>query len=828
MINSNGSTTICPGGSVGLNANTGTGSTYQWYNQAGIIVGATNATYTATKADNFIVKIIYNTGCSSTSAPLTLAANTVPTVSVIPSTNPVLLCNPQNSVTFTANATGLGLNYQWQSVSGGLISGATASTFTTNTPGSYQVKVFNDCGSIVSTPVNVLAPVQGQLNISIGSVAGFNAGDFASVAYGSCGIEFGAWVGIATREPPNTFTVQLSDMYGSFSNPEIIGTSYSGNPSGMIHIHIPNNHPIGDHYRIRVVSDHPAIIGNDNGVDFSIYPQNSGSLFFPFGTQAVIPGNAAYNFPGDFTIELTVKLETSSRGVRMPLLFDGVNFGNFFIEAYQCSDGSCNVIEFGGTNIDFHAEGALKLNVCSHLAIVRKSGILTIFLDGKAIGSDTYTQLLSLSRSFIIHSSLDLYGGGRHYVDELRLWNVGLLASDLINNTHTIVSKDRLGLVGYWDFNESSGQTIYDQSNTANHGILGSTSSIESTDPTRAGDLGCAPIPPIPSNGLLFNGTSSGTRATIPPNPAYNLGTGDFTLETRVILSTSQPYPATAMASNRAEISYQYSGFLFTAYQGTSLLLQLQGVNYMASIGKNINDGTCHHVAVTRLNGALQFYVDGLAIGGPIPCVASISSTATLYLGFDVLDDYSVNGNINEFRMWNINRTAAQMSANMNTVFPANTSNLIGYWRLNETSGEAILDASPTANNGYLGTNASAIDAENPGRSNHSCYSYDRIGSTGTIDSYQIAPDSSGFNNSNTVKIYPNPFTSETNIVISGNDFDPLEINIIDLQGMILYTGQITSNKAFSIGQQLSNGIYFVKVTGAGKKPQVLKIIKNQ
>ncbi|MFN5664168.1 MAG: hypothetical protein ACK461_03180, partial [Bacteroidota bacterium] len=44
------STTFCQGGSVVINANTGTGLTYQWRNASGNIPGATNASLTANAA----------------------------------------------------------------------------------------------------------------------------------------------------------------------------------------------------------------------------------------------------------------------------------------------------------------------------------------------------------------------------------------------------------------------------------------------------------------------------------------------------------------------------------------------------------------------------------------------------------------------------------------------------------------------------------------------------------------------------------------------------------------------------------------------------------
>jgi hypothetical protein len=65
-ITANGATAICPGGSVTLNANTGSGFTYQWLRNGVVIGSATNSSYTASGAGNYSV-IVTSNGCSSTS-----------------------------------------------------------------------------------------------------------------------------------------------------------------------------------------------------------------------------------------------------------------------------------------------------------------------------------------------------------------------------------------------------------------------------------------------------------------------------------------------------------------------------------------------------------------------------------------------------------------------------------------------------------------------------------------------------------------------------------------------------------------------------------------
>jgi surface protein len=75
------STTFCSGGSVILNANTGTGLSYQWKLNGSNISNATSSSYTATAAGSYTVVVTNSSSCSATSsaAMVTVNNNTTPT-----------------------------------------------------------------------------------------------------------------------------------------------------------------------------------------------------------------------------------------------------------------------------------------------------------------------------------------------------------------------------------------------------------------------------------------------------------------------------------------------------------------------------------------------------------------------------------------------------------------------------------------------------------------------------------------------------------------------------------------------------------------------------
>lgn len=67
-------------------------------------------------------------------------------------------------------------------------------------------------------------------------------------------------------------------------------------------------------------------------------------------------------------------------------------------------------------------------------------------------------------------------------------------------------------LLGYWRLDEGSGQTIADSTPLVNHGVLGSTSSVEPEDPQWTFDA--VPIVAVFDDGFE-NGTTSAWSMTV-------------------------------------------------------------------------------------------------------------------------------------------------------------------------------------------------------------------------------------------------------------------------------------------------------------------------
>ncbi len=138
VITPNGSTSVCQGSSVILQANTGTGLTYQWYRNGQAITGATSSTLLASTAGGYVVQVANNC-LPVNSATVNVTIQTAQT--------PVITAN---GFTLTTSAT---TNIQWL-LDGVPIAGATTPTYTVVQTGRYSVKgSVNGCGDALSTDI---------------------------------------------------------------------------------------------------------------------------------------------------------------------------------------------------------------------------------------------------------------------------------------------------------------------------------------------------------------------------------------------------------------------------------------------------------------------------------------------------------------------------------------------------------------------------------------------------------------------------------------------------------------------------------------------------
>jgi hypothetical protein len=147
-------TTFCEGGSVAINANTGSGLTYGWLKNNAVIPLQTGATYTAATQGNYRVIVTNSNLCSDTSGVVAVTVN-INSSATAAAAGATTFCNGGN-VIINAN-TGSGLSYQWLN-NNSPVNLATSSSYLAVTSGNYSV-IVTDANTCRDTSTGVTVTV---------------------------------------------------------------------------------------------------------------------------------------------------------------------------------------------------------------------------------------------------------------------------------------------------------------------------------------------------------------------------------------------------------------------------------------------------------------------------------------------------------------------------------------------------------------------------------------------------------------------------------------------------------------------------------------------
>lgn len=136
-----------------------------------------------------------------------------------------------------------------------------------------------------------------------------------------------------------------------------------------------------------------------------------------------------------------------------------------------------------------------------------------------------------------------------------------------------------------------------------------------------------------------------------------------------------------------------------------------------------ITTGTWQHVAgvMDFANKAMYIYVNGLLVAsrttgivwGSLSFVPGVGGTEVIGVNAALSATQFYHGLMDEIRVWNVVRTQSQILANMDKEFHPAPANLVGYFRLNESSGTTAINTSATINNGTLMGGAFFVTSDN-------------------------------------------------------------------------------------------------------------------
>ncbi|MCW3085316.1 MAG: hypothetical protein JWP12_2682, partial [Bacteroidetes bacterium] len=206
-ITPSGSTTFCQGNSITLTASGG--STYSWNTGASgsSISVNTSGTYTVTATGS----------CGTQTATQAVTVNPLPTATITP-VSAATFCSG-DSVMLTASGAG---TYSWST-------GATSTSITVHTAGTYTLTSTNSCGTQTATQAVTVNPLPNAVITPSGSTTFCTGGSVTLTASGGTSYTWstGATSAAITISTAGTYTVTTTNSCGSQTATQTITTTTS-------------------------------------------------------------------------------------------------------------------------------------------------------------------------------------------------------------------------------------------------------------------------------------------------------------------------------------------------------------------------------------------------------------------------------------------------------------------------------------------------------------------------------------------------------------------------------------------------------------------------
>jgi fibronectin type 3 domain-containing protein len=249
---------------------------------------------------------------------------------------------------------------------------------------------------------------------------------------------------------------------------------------------------------------------------------------------------------------------------------------------------------------------------------------------------------------------------------------------DYTNTGNTLSPVIMTDILGYWHFDETSGTTIVDSSGQNKTGTTFNS-------PTLGGDG-------VRNHGIDFNpGATSNQRIEL-GSPLIT-GTGDFTVS-----AWAKPIDNNAIYYIAGNYGVGNDGLEVYIVNG-SAQAYVAGT-YVASTTV-LTAQQWHHIMVTRTSGLVKIYLDGnLDFSGTAAASIPGSNPFTFGNGYNYTTE-RFKGSLDELAVWNRSLSPAEvLSVYQNT--RTLSSELVGLWHMNETSGTTLVDASGNGFNATL------------------------------------------------------------------------------------------------------------------------------
>lgn len=210
---------------------------------------------------------------------------------------------------------------------------------------------------------------------------------------------------------------------------------------------------------------------------------------------------------------------------------------------------------------------------------------------------------------------------------------------------------------------------------------------------------------------IRFTGAAT-SSANLSDSLSQALSQSDFTIEMWIKVRSNASDPV--FIGNKNWASGANTGFLWCRYAANTLRFNFRANGRTRKdYNMTLDYAKWNHIAITvKRNGSITGYVNGRLNGTPINIAAdsgyALHANFPLRLGADGNNAYTIDGDMDEVRIWNTIRTEADIRNNMCQKISGAESGLMAYYRLDETSGNTLTNSASASTGFFDGSFAGA------------------------------------------------------------------------------------------------------------------------
>jgi subtilisin-like proprotein convertase family protein len=360
---------------------------------------------------------------------------------------------------------------------------------------------------------------------------------------------------------------------------------------------------------------------------------------------------------------------------------DGNLYGWYF------RNGNSNVAGANGVPGGFVADGAWH-----HVAFTIDPSGGRVYVDGALRGSLPWTGTpgATTSPEALRIGNYPIFPGDgsfRGNIDEVTIWNTNLNQATIQARMHVPLAGSEVGLLAYYRLNEGTGFTSADATGHGyNAGFVGEVFwEVEDT-----------PLRIVNANSAL---SFEGGFVEVPHHTNFNVMPISLSAWIRTTNANTRilyKRVGSATDDNGYELSIQ-NGVVWAGYAR-------DGFNFFfPAFGITVNDGRWHHVLFALDDNDGTIYVDGQQTFGSTWAFDRFPTTSTEPFR---IGSASFRGEIDEVSVWNFHLSPFEglgtptVASLWDQRLNGNEPGLVAYYRLDETTGTNIVDATTHGHNG--------------------------------------------------------------------------------------------------------------------------------